>query len=292
VGPPITYPASRCYGAAARVHLRACRAANRALTVYPPPGEAQITPNSPCIGMHAIVNLCGFGVPAPQATGTVALVGDSHAWQWRAAVDVVAHRMRWSVLESTRSSCSLTAGIPSFPEPKLAECLQWKQTLIAWFAQHPEISTVFVSDHPLPVARARGQSELQAQVAGITAEWAALPPTVRHIVVIRDIPYVHEDTLECIERAIARRRLAATACAVRRRTAMHSDPDVVAARRLRSARVQVIDLTKLLCSARRCYPVVGRVLAYRDADHLTRAFAATAGPYLYQALRELMARWS
>jgi hypothetical protein len=73
--------------------------------------------------------------------------------------------------------------------------------------------------------------------------------------------------------------------------ALHSDPDVVAAGRLRSPRVQVIDLTRLLCGPRLCYPVVGRVLAYRDADHLTRAFAATAGPYLYQALRGLMAGW-
>ena len=94
-----------------------------------------------------------------------------------------------------------------------------------------------------------------------------------------------------MERAINRHRLASTACAVRRRTAMHGDPDVVAAGRLRSPRVQVIDLTRLLCDERLCYPVVGRVLAYRDADHLTRAFAATAGPYLYQALRSLMAGW-
>jgi hypothetical protein len=150
---------------------------------------------------------------------------------------------------------------------------------------------VFTSDHPLPVRTARGQRQLDAQVAGITAAWTALPPTVTHIVVIRDIPYVHEDTLECIERAIARHRYAATACAVRRRTATHSDPDFVAARRLRSPRVPVIDLTRLLCDERKCYPVVGRVLAYRDADHLTRAFAETAGPYLYQALRGLMAGW-
>lgn len=291
-GPPLTLPASRCYGAAARVHLRGCRTWAHLLTVFPPPDEAQITPNSPCIGMHAIVNLCGFGVPAAEAQETIALVGDSHAWQWRSAVDLVAHRMRWSVLESTRSSCSLTAGIPSFPEPKQAECLQWKRSLIAWFGQHPEISTIFVSDHPLPVRRAPRQTELQAQVAQITAEWAALPATVRHIIVIRDIPYVHEDTLECVERAIARRRLAAAQCAVRRRTALHSDPDVLAAHKLRSPRVQVIDLTRLLCDSHLCFPVVGRVLAYRDADHLTRAFAETAGPYLYQALRVLMAGWS
>src|SRR6185437_724235 len=115
-----------------------------------------------------------------------------------------------------------------------------------------------------PVRRAPGQTQLEAQVAGITAEWATLPPTVKHIVVIRDVPYVHEDTLECVERAIARRRLAASACAVRRHTALHSSPDVVAARRLNSQRVQVIDLTKLLCDDRHCFPVVGRVLAYRD----------------------------
>lgn len=281
----------RCFGAAARDPYRSCHNPKLDLMVVPTPAEAEITPNSPCALAEATINLCTFGVPTAEAKGTIALVGDSHAWHWRAAVEVAAQAERWQALDSTRSSCPFTKGTPIFPEPKLAGCLEWNKSLLRWFAERPEISTVFTSDHPAPVKAAPGQSPLSAQVAGITAAWAALPPNVKHIVVIRDIPYMHEDTLPCVEAAIRKRRDAGTSCAVPRGEALHRDPDVVAAERLHSRRVEVIDLTRFFCDARLCYPVVGGALVYRDYDHLTRTFAATVGPFLLHALGKLMPSW-
>ncbi|HYM54226.1 MAG TPA: SGNH hydrolase domain-containing protein [Solirubrobacteraceae bacterium] len=248
-------------------------------------------PNSPCEPADGPINLCTFGAPATQAVGTVALVGDSHAWHWRAAVEVVAQAQHWRALDSTRSSCPFTRGAPVLPEPKRAGCIEWNRSLLRWFKERPEISTVFTSDHPALVTTAPGQSRLSAQVAGITAAWAALPANVRHIVVIRDIPYMHEDTLACVEAAMRSHRDAGVACAVPRGEALHEDPDVVAAERLRSPRVQVIELTQFFCDSHLCYPVVGGALVYRDSDHLTSVFAATVGPFLLHSLGKLMTFW-
>ena len=286
---PPPHPA--CFGAASRDPYHPCHNPKLAITVIPTPSEAEITPNSPCALAEATINLCTFGVPAAQAAGTIALVGDSHAWHWRAAVEVAAQAMRWQALDSTRSSCPFTQGVPVLPEPKRVGCIQWNKSLLHWFRERPEISTVFTSDHPVPVKAKSGQTELAAQVAGITAAWAALPANVKHIVVIRDIPYMHEDTLTCVEGAIAKREDAGATCAIPRGEALHRDPDVVAAERLHSSRVQVVDLTQYFCGNRLCYPVVGGALVYRDFDHLTSLFAATVGPILLHSLGQLMQSW-
>jgi SGNH domain-containing protein len=283
------YPA--CFGAAARDPVHACR--NPALRFYvsPTPGEAQIMPNTPCTPVSEAPEVCAFGAPAATATGTIALVGDSHAWQWRGAVEVMAQALHWRALSITRPSCPFTKGITLLPEPKNAQCTEWNRSVLEWFWQHPEVSTVFVSNHPGRVSTSRGQGLLAAQVADISAAWSALPATVKHIVVIRDIPYMHEDTLACVERAMARHREAGRACAVPRYEALHDDPDMIVARRLHTPRVQVVDLTHFFCDRRLCYPVVGGALVYRDADHVTSVFASTVGPFLLRQVARLMGSW-
>jgi hypothetical protein len=284
-------PYPTCFGAAARDPVHACNNPKLKLAVIPTPAEAQVMPNTPCTPIEAPIDVCLFGAPATTAGGAIALLGDSHAWHWRGAVDYVARALHRRGLSITHSLCPFTEGLPLLPEPKGAECVLWNQAVLQWFAQHPEISTVFTSDHPVSVTNSPGQSHLAAQVAGITAAWRALPATVKHIIVIRDIPDVYEATLACVEGAIAKREDAGNACAVARSVALHQDPDVVAAQRLRSPRFHVTDLTHFFCDSRRCYPVVGGALVYRDSHHLTGIFATTLGPFLLHLLGRLMASW-
>lgn len=279
-----------CFGAAARDPTHPCNNPRLRLTVQPTPSQAQITPNTPCTPIKATINVCTFGVPAAQAASTIALIGDSHTWHWRGAVEVVAQALDWQGLSSTRSSCPFTQGMTILPEPKRAGCTKWNRDVLRWVGQHPEISTVVTSDHPGPVVASRGQSPLAAQVAGYLAAWNALPPTVKHVIVIRDIPYMHEGTLACVERARVKREDAGLACAVPRSSALHRDPAVMAAERA-APRVQVVDLTNFFCDSRLCYPVVGGALVYLDYDHLTRVFATTLGPFLLREVRKLMASW-
>lgn len=283
------YP--RCLGAAARNLAHPCNNPALRLLVIPSPSEAQITPNAPCTPADPTINLCLFGVSAHKAIGPVALVGDSHAGHWRAALEVVAEAMRWQGLSITQSSCPFTAASTVLPQPRRSQCSAWVQAVLRWFAQQPHLSTVFVSDHRAAVAVAPGQSLLAAQVHGYIDVWKDLPPSVKHIVVIRDDPYVHDDTLDCVQAAMARRERPGPACAVPRTFALQPDPAVVAAKRLRSSRVQVVDLTHIFCDAQLCYPVIGGALVYKDSTHLTRVFARTLGPFLLNDVGQLMAAW-
>jgi hypothetical protein len=47
-------------------------------------------------------------------------------------------------------------------------------------------------------------------------------------------------------------------------------------------------MTDLLCPDRMCAPVLGNVVVYRDAHHLTRSYTLSLAPYLEERLLELI----
>ena len=58
--------------------------------------------------------------------------------------------------------------------------------------------------------------------------------------------------------------------------------------RYRTDRVRLADLTRFICDARRCYPVVGGALVYKDEHHMTTVFARTLWPYLARRVDRLL----
>lgn len=285
----------RCFGAAARDPGRPCHDAALRLAVRPSPADAPSLPNSPCapLARHGGPPVCAFGVRPSEAVAAVALVGDSHAGHWRAALAVVARAKRWRGLSITHSSCPLQKALRDLPEPRRGRCIRWKRQVFAWFAAHPEVGTVFVAGLTggSGVVPRGGRDEFATAVSSYEAAWASLPASVAHIVVIRDTPKGRADTNACVQRAIARREPAGPRCAVPRGRALDRDPAIAAAARLRSPRVQTVDLTRFFCDGRECFPVVGGVLVRRDNTHLTGLFSSTLGPFLLRAVDRLTARW-
>jgi peptidoglycan/LPS O-acetylase OafA/YrhL len=287
--------APTCFGAAARDTAHPCSSASLAKKVVPTPAEARERPNAPCTVTEktGTVQVCAFGASPPKATATVALVGDSHASHWRAALAPIAVKSGWRGLSLTHTSCPFSRAQRKLPEPINSHCLRWKGELVKWFAKHPEVSTVFVSQlSGGSGVVTHGKSAFETEVAGYIAAWKSLPATVKHIVVIRDNPNVGGHTDVCVQQAIAKHRNAGQACALSRSKSLNADAAATAARRLDSPRVQVIDLTPFMCSSSQCFPVVGGALVYKDATHLTAVFAKTLSPYLGRALGRLEASWS
>ena len=224
-------------------------------------------------------------VPIPEARATVALVGDSHAGHWRAAFDKIARRRHWQGISLTMTGCLFSTVAKTLPEPRRTWCRKWKGRVLAWFNEHPHVDTVFVSQIAGSASVAAGRRDrFGAAVEGFVRMWRALPASVHHIVVIRDTPRVRGSTGACVQRAMARRQPAGLVCSVPRRTALAADPAAAAAQRLHSARVRWVDLTRYICGAKRCWPVVGGALVFSDESHLTRTFARSLAPYLERAL--------
>jgi hypothetical protein len=273
----------RCFGAAAHVPGRRC--VNPALrrTVVPTPAEARDRGNLAC-GLSEFsgeLHLCGFGVAPDRARETVALVGDSHASHWRAALDVVARKRGWAGISLAHAACPLSTTIAAaLPGDAAAHCRTWNREVGAWLAGHPDVHTLIVS----AIAGGPTYAKVDAE-AGYLAAWRALPRSITDLVVIRDTPKARLSTADCVSRAMAAGAVAGTACRLPRARSLPPDPQVAAAHRLTGRRVHVIDMTRYMCDARWCRPVIGGALVYKDDNHLTEVFARTLGPYLDRAMK-------
>lgn len=286
----------RCFGAASRDPQRPCHNPSLRLRVQPSPDLATITPNSLCTPLQErdLVAVCGFGVAADEATDIVALVGDSHATHWRAALEVVAQRERWQGLSITRTACPYSRAVKRLRLSRRGPCVRWVREVTGWFRAHPEVHTVFVAEltSAKGLVRVDRAHAFEAYVRGYRAAWRALPPSVRHIIVIRDTPRSTDGTLACVSAAMRRHEPAGDVCAIARAGALPPDPAATAATRLHSSRVRTVRFTHQICGRRLCFPVVGGALVYKDRHHLTRVFATTLGPLLRRKFHALRRRWA
>jgi hypothetical protein len=247
--------------------------------VTPTPAQALRRPNAPCdIPRIQFPMVCRFGVDAEQAQRRIALIGDSHAVHWRAALGPVARERRWHGFSLSRNGCPLSTATPILRGSLTAQCLRWRGAVHGWLRAHPGVDTVFVSQH-----RVRIRGSYADEVAGYLAAWRALPDSVRRIVVIRDTPVRPPATRRCVVAAITRRARAGRVCAMRRSAVLRPDPAADAARRA-GGRVRLVDMTRYFCDARRCFPVVGGVLTHKDRGHMTAAFGRTLAPMLGRRL--------
>jgi hypothetical protein len=273
----------RCFGAADRDPQRPCTNRRLRLVVTPTPDDALLTPNVPCTheSISDVLDQCAFGAAPDQAVETVVLVGDSHAMTWRPALAVVAQARRWRVLEIARPQCPLSRAVPHSTPSLVPGCLEWRREVVAWLAGHPELRTVFVSARARALIEVpKGETDREARLDGYLRAWRDLPPSIAHLIVIRDNPIERLATADCVRRAIRTHRPAGPGCAVRRRWSLRDDLAITAAHRLRARGARVVDLSHHFCSRRRCYPVVGGVLVNRDVDHMTTLFATTLGRFL------------
>jgi hypothetical protein len=227
-------------------------------------------------------------VPKDKARDVIALIGDSHASHWRAAVEGVAQDRAWRGISITRSGCPFSKAVAKLDAPTSKQCKTWNREVLKWFAGHPEVHTVFVSEHSGgKVVVPRGSSNQAAQVAGYTDVWEALPATVTRIFVIRDTPRASSRTADCLAGAVRSRKPPGPACALQRKAVLRPDPAAIAVKRLASARVKLIDMSPYMCSERLCLPVIGGALVHKDLDHLTQTFATTLGPLMSRKVTAL-----
>lgn len=284
----------RCFGAQSRDRSKPC--SNPALRnkVVPTPAEAVLATHSPCVMQEKIGELlpCVFGTPSTTATETFVLAGDSHAAHLRAALRKAADDRGWHGVSMTKTGCPLSAARPNLPRELYEPCLRWRRELVQWLTERPAIRTLFVSQHSGASFKPT-EGLADPRIDGYTAMWAQLPASVEHIVVLRDNPRVPPRTFDCVTRMIERRqgRRAGARCAVKRSYALREDPAVVAAKRLASPRVQVVDLSEFYCGRRECRPVIGGVLVNKDITHITNEFSRSLGPILSRKVRRMAAAW-
>jgi hypothetical protein len=267
----------RCFGAGARVRRSRCSGSPFRRAVIPGPGAAQVTPDMPCRRARSpydVIEPCRFGDEVSRGRPTVALVGDSHAAHWRAALDVAAKAAGWRAVSLTSPGCSFSTEVYPAPAPIPARCRRHTLEALSWLRRHRSVDTVVTSS-----SAGRGLS-----AAGYRAIWSQVPASVRRIHVIRDVPRVGHGTASCVRSVKRRGGVSAGACAVARGGAFPADGAAQAAAGA-GGRVRLHDFTRFFCDRSRCDPVIGGAYVYRDFNHMNPVFNSTLGPYLLRALR-------
>ncbi len=273
-----------CFGAPARNPFGRCVDPSLRLTVLPAPDDAALEPNAPCEpqAQGSLVNPCAFGVTGSSRPATTALIGDSHASHWRAAVDVVARRAGAHAVSITRTGCPFSMAQVVIPSRRdAATCRSWNHAVLAWLRHHPEVTTIFLSQRANAryVALAGAASNFDTAVRGDVALYRALPATVTSVVVIRrraaELGRCRGLRAAGLRPRAARRpALRPSACqGAAARPRRHGGPAPAGA--LPRTRHDVF-----FCGGALCYPVVGGALVHKDVDHITSVFARTLGPFM------------
>jgi hypothetical protein len=120
------------------------------------------------------------------------------------------------------------------------------------------------------------------QVAVHKAVLGALVKAGSKVVVMADTPYQKQDVPYCIA---SHPPGDWAACTGSRSQVLdgRTEPLVTAAQSTRG--VSVVNLNDYLCTKTDCPVVIGGVIVYKDAHHLTQTYAKSLEPFLESALR-------
>ncbi|MBZ4486193.1 acyltransferase [Microbacterium sp. cx-55] len=273
-----------CFGAAS-VLDEDCADAAPSDTILPSPGFAGVDKPS---DEQCFVQLndarpvsCEFGSDAPDAP-TVALIGDSHAFQLLSTFQRIADDNGWRLVTYFKGACPWNDTPLSTGGAFGDACTQWRGDVAADLQADPP-DVVFTSAlATTPYSAAGYDSSYDAAVAGYRAAWSTMTDAGVPVVTVVDNPVWETDPNKCL-----RTRDAASCEGARSDVLVANDPLRGAAEGQQD--VTLLDFTSVYCDDTTCFPVVGGAGVYRDQDHLTVTFVDSLAPQYTAALKSALA---
>jgi peptidoglycan/LPS O-acetylase OafA/YrhL len=217
---------------------------------------------------------CEYG-PSAGAARNVAVVGDSHIYQWRPAIEEAARQRNWHV------DFYVMAGCPFAESLGTPFCRRHTEAVSAILLDHP-VDIVITSAGPSGYGYGSGADYRQSVVA-FADTWRGLMANGMRVVVIADLPSPIkagiEDPVGSVEVGV-------------RPTYSKSDglggPDALVGAAHQSG-AAVIDMSNQLCINERCPTVIGGVLVYVDNHHMTATYSRSVAPALGRAIDHALA---
>jgi peptidoglycan/LPS O-acetylase OafA/YrhL len=237
------------------------------------------------VGEHALTSPpCVYG--DRRAKRTVVLFGDSHAMMYFPALDRLARRRHWRLVQVTKSGCPpprvRVVYTPSGREYR--DCDTWRDYALRRIErdERPRLVIAATSAHYTVVSDGRRldrDAGARALAAGYAPTLRRLASSVPKVAVIADPPRPPFDAPTCVSEALEQLRR----CAFRADRSL-ARARVVTAGVRRVEGVRVVDPAGLLCLDGVCPSVIGDVLVYRNTGHLTASFVETMTGWLGRRL--------
>jgi peptidoglycan/LPS O-acetylase OafA/YrhL len=226
---------------------------------------------------------CVYG--ARHSSTTAVLYGDSHAMQLFPALERVAKRRGWRLVNLTKAGCppNIVAVVSPLSRRRYPECDAWRGYALRRIREErPALVLAAGSAHHQVFDGSRrlaGDAAVRALAAGWRPALRDLRAAASSVVVTTDPPRAPIDVPGCVSDHLRELRR----CAFARGPATERARAVAEAARAVSG-VTVLDPTDMLCLPDLCPSVIGEVLVYRNSGHLTASFVATLGPWLGRRL--------
>jgi peptidoglycan/LPS O-acetylase OafA/YrhL len=233
---------------------------------------------------ETVVRECRVGSAAPSLV--VALVGDSHAAQYRPALLELARRHDWQIVSYIKGAC--TPSLPTFrsssPEENRAECQEWKKQMVP-VVEASDADVIITTGATRSLGVEEPQEALSEIVGAFAETWRIWSASGKQVIAVGDNPRTGGvDIPQCIANA----RTLVDPCTRSRSIATPVDPVALAA--TADADVGYLDPSTLLCDSSRCHAVVGGVIVYHDAQHFSTTFSLSMVPLFDEAIATALAR--
>lgn len=225
------------------------------------------------------------------STKTIVLFGDSHALQWFPALDKVAITNHWRLLSLTMSACT-PSDIPAWDRVAgkvMQNCALWRQESIAKIIATKPYLILVAGTRGFVTLKPKGKVAVGAEAtslweAGIHRTLTQLKTASSHVIMIMDTPLSIYDPKICL----SENPKSTLACATPVDKAISSSWQIEEGKVAKVNQIGLIDPSLWVCPSAPCPVVIGDVLVYLDAGHLTATYSSTLATVLGESIKTFL----
>lgn len=219
------------------------------------------------------------------AKKTVVLFGDSHAMMWSPALNRVAHKRHWRLVTLAKAGCT-PASVTTYKgdlRRAYTECVDWrKQALDKIDEIDPDmiLTSSLTKYHVMENGETLGHdASTDAFESGYAKTFERLRSTGARVFLMHEAPHPPREMPDCVSQHLKDLR----SCTFSQKKGLgYAAVGAEAAKKTDG--VKVIDPTPKLCQHGECPAVIGNVLVYRNAGHLTATYVRTLDHWLGKQL--------
>jgi peptidoglycan/LPS O-acetylase OafA/YrhL len=228
---------------------------------------------------------CYFG--PSDAKFNVAVVGDSHGFQWANAILPLAQKNKWRLSINWFAGCGILEPGPDIGHIGDGEdsptCVAWEKAALNHVVSDPKINVVVMSAFTQKFTHG-GAPIMSGIQQGYKDAFTRILDAGKQVIVVADTPLPQKNVPECL----AASNVKDDPCTTPLSFALNDDPMVDAAKAIHNPSIHVVDLHSVFCDTI-CHSVVGGIPAYKDGHHLTTPFLETLTP-VFEPLLDKMVR--
>lgn len=215
------------------------------------------------------VTKCSFGV-TKNPEHIIALVGGSHSGHWFPALMGFAEELKLQIDVYNHDGCRFSND--DFNGTLTEACMKWNDLVIQ----------ELIKDKPDLVFTTANLNKNDIVPVGYIEQWEKLEGVTK-VFAVRDNPRMKENVPLCLER-----EKDYMDCSVPREEALSSVLPWENTEGIPN-NVFFADMSDYFCDDETCYSVIGNIIVYRDAHHITAEYARTLSPFLKEHIVEALA---